>query len=1012
MSGAVDPFVHLHVHTDRSVLDGHSTIPEVVKEAARLGQPALAKTDHGSLGGIYQFWKECNNNGIKPIVGCEFYFAPDSRTTKEPVYWGGPLQRSDDISGQGAYTHITVVATSSEGIRNLFRLQATAYADGFYRKPRIDLDSLAAYSRGLVVTSGCAGSAISTRLRLGQYDEGQEMVGTFRSIFGDNFYIEIMRHDNPVDDIINPLLIGISKKTETPVVATNDTHYTTIEDAYAHDALLCLQTGQRLNGNRTFKFEGSHYHLRSYNEMVSAFPEEKAALQATVDIAERIESYDEFFAHRLRMPKISDDAAGDIKRLLDEAGYSSDAERQRCQYELETIVTLGFPDYFLVMKRIAEIAKERNIRVGPGRGSAGGSQVAYKLGITQLDAIEHGLLFERFLNPDRISLPDIDVDIDDTRRDELIEAIREEFGTDVVAQIGTYGTIKSKSALHDSARVLGFPRKISNDLTYRLPPPKSGRIPTLDEGSWDNLTDDQNKVLSLARSLEGRTRNQGIHPAGVVISPETLTDILPLYKPRGLGIWITEYDMNEVEDIGLVKMDYLGLTTLGIIDECLRMLSRRNERVELSTAVADLEDRDVYELLQSGNTLGVFQLDSPGMQQLLRSIKPTTFADISAVLALYRPGPMGANAHHSYAKRKNGAERVSYPHPELERDVVDILGDTYGLIVYQEQVMQLAQRVAGYTLAQADLLRRAMGKKKKEILEEEFVPFAEGMRANGYSEECIQTLWDTLVPFADYAFNKSHSAGYGIISYWTAMLKAKAPVEYMAAVLSKEDDAEDAKIYLQETARMGIPVLPPDINISEANWTPDGNSIRYGLVSIKGLGAAVYADIAKRRPFTSLDDFFRRASAKMLNMNALGALIQGGALDSLCPYREELFVDAEHLAARAQSEKKLANKGQRPLYSLPYTVSPRGLYDRRKRQKWERDVLSTTLTGRQIIIKANRWLEENYFYYLRNLTQQHPGQQRLQLRLGRSIITVGFVDWNDKLQTQLEATGVFTIEKD
>lgn len=1008
----LDPFVHLHVHTDYSILDGHSTVLEVARRAAELHQPAVAITDHGSLGGIRKLWESCNEVGVKPVVGIEAYVAPDSRLKKEPVFWGEPSQKNDDISGRGAYTHMTLLAMNDTGLRNLYRLNAAAQ-DGFYYKPRIDLESLASHSDGLIATTGCAGGAVATRIRLGQLDAASDYAGNLKDIFRENLFIEIMSHNNPVDEIINPSLIDISKTLRIPLVATNDSHYTSTEDAYSHDILLCIQTYQQINGNRSFKFEGEGYHLRSATEMEALFREIPSAIQGTLAVAERVEEY-QGFRHLLRMPRFELPAgysnSGDYlttlcNTTLRRLNLVSDRYTTQLKYELETIINLGFADYFLVLADVVGYARERGIKVGPGRGSAGGALPAYLTGITDLDPVVHGLLFERFLNPERVSLPDIDIDIQDDRRDELLAWVRIKYGEDCVAHLGTYGTIGAKSALHDSARVLGRTRRASDLLTYRLPRPQFGRQPTLSQGNWDGISDSDIIVVDAAKSLEGKKRNQGVHSAGVVISPEPLVDIIPLYKNKGQGPWVTSFVMEEVEAIGLPKIDFLGLKNLTIIDNAEKSIDVPWDLNILSTNPKDLEDEQTYRLLASGNTFGVFQLDSPGMQQLLRSIKPDRFGDISAVLALYRPGPMGVDAHNGYARRKNRKERVSYPHRELEEPLRTILGDTYGLVVYQEQVLEILRVCCGYTYATAEGIFNAMRKKDTKKMMAAKPDYKQRMVANGYSEDAVEALWNVLVPFSDYSFNIAHTTGYGVVSYWTAYLKANFPNEYMAALLSSEENPTKLPIYLEETQRMGVPILPPDINESLDKWTPTTDGIRYGLASIKGFGENSFGVVEKKRPFKSLDDFFRRADRKTLNSKTLGALVMAGALDSLCPHRSDLYLAREELTERALADRALARKGQRPLYAAPYEINSSGSIDTAIRKKWEEEVLGTVLTAEDIELVAERWLQENEFYFIREVVQKNPGRNRLILRLGYAKVDVGMVHWTDRVKTQIEALG-------
>jgi DNA polymerase-3 subunit alpha len=1003
----MDPFVHLHVHTDHSILDGHTTVPELAAEVARLGQPAVSMTDHGSIGGAKKHYDACNAEGIKPIIGCEFYVAPASRKLKEPVHWGLPEQRKDDVSNRGAYNHITVVATSAEGLRNLYRLHATSYADGFYYKPRIDLEILSEHNAGLVVTTGCAGGALATRIRLGQLNEGKEYLSSLRDVFGDRLYVEIMAHDNPIDSVINPSLIEMSRQFKIPLVATNDSHYTLEKDARSHDALLCLQTSQKVDGVRSFRFEGNGYHIRSHREMAELFTEIPDAVRNTLVIAERVESYREVFTHELKMPRFPDrgDTTAEVylNSVLDASGEWTEADAAQRSYEMDVIGRMDFSDYFLVVADIVNWAKTQKIRVGPGRGSAGGSIVAYRLGITDLHPTTHGLLFERFLNPERVSLPDIDVDVMDTRRDEVLEYIVKKYGEDCVAQLGTYGIIGAKSAIHDATRVLGYSRRTGDNLTFRLPPMKFGRAPGLDEGHWEGLDTTESAILDLAQSFEGRIRNQGVHAAGVVISPVPLEDVIPLYRPLGKGGNITAFDMKEVDDSGLVKMDWLGLKNLSIIDDTVKTIDVPWDIPVLSTNLEDMTDAKAFDLLRSGNTLGVFQLDSPGMQQLLRSLRPTEFGDISAVLALYRPGPMGVNAHSGYAKRKNGKERVSYPHSELAEPLKEVLGPTYGLVVYQEQVLEILRICCGYTYATAENIFDAMRKKKTEKMLAAKPDFSQRMLANGYSQDAVEALWDVLVPFSDYSFNKAHTTGYGTISYWTAYLKANFPHEYMSALLSNEKDPKKLPQYVAEVNRMRIPILPPDINISEASWTPTAEGIRYGLISIKEFGNKAYDALLKKRPYKSLDDFFKRADRKVLNSKTLRVLIQSGAMDSLCPHRADLFLNHETLAERALSDRSLARKGEVPLYSSGYAVQPSSTNDYTLRQQWEQDLLGTVLSLEPVTMEAERWLNENEFYYIKEVVENNPGRQQLSLKLGYATIHVGYIDWSEKVKKMMDS---------
>ncbi len=875
--GEKDSFVHLHVHTEYSMLDGAARLDELFARTAELGMPALAMTDHGNVFGAYDFWKKATAAGVKPIIGIEAYVAPGSRFDKTRVKWGQGGE--DDVSGGGAYTHMTMLATSTEGMHRLFKLSSLASLEGYYYKPRMDKELLAEHVRpnvDLIATTGCPSGEIQTYLRMGNYEAAKRSAGEFRDIFGaENFYCELMDHGIPIERRAQKDLIRLAKELAIPFVATNDLHYTAPEDAKAHEVLLCVQSGKTMADPQRFKFDAQDFYLKSPAEMRSLWSEFPEACDNTLLIAERCEMG--FTEGRDLMPRVPVPAGYDEQTWLREqvhlgltrrfpagvpAGHTTQAD-----YEVDVICQMGFPGYFLVTADLVAYAKSAGIRVGPGRGSAAGSLVAYALAITDLDPIKHKLLFERFLNPERVSMPDIDLDFDERRRGDMIRYATEKYGEERVSQIITYGTIKAKAAVKDAARVLGFPYAVGDKITKAMPAAVMGKdIPLAgifdpshkrygEAGEFRALVEsdpDAKQVVETARGLEGLKRQWGVHAAGVILCREPLLDVIPIHRREQDGAIITQFDMGACETLGLLKMDFLGLRNLTVLDDCLKHI--RNNRNGEELVLEDLDEMEsdpkTYELLQRGDTLGVFQLDGGPMRALLRSMKPDQFESISAVLALYRPGPMGVNAHNDYADRKTGRKPVVPIHPELGEALSVILGDTYGLIVYQEQVMAIAQQLAGYSLGNADLLRRAMGKKKREILDKEYVPFSDGMKANGYSEGAIKTLWETLVPFADYAFNRAHTAGYGLVSFWTAYLKANYPAEYMAALLtSVKDDKDKSALYLAECRRMGIKVLPPDVNDSDGDFTPRGTDIRFGLTAIRNVGANVVASIvAPARP--------------------------------------------------------------------------------------------------------------------------------------------------------------------
>jgi DNA polymerase-3 subunit alpha len=916
-----DSFVHLHVHTEYSMLDGAARIGDLVEEVARQEMPAIAMTDHGNVFGAFDFYKQAVKAGVKPIIGIEAYVAPESRFDKKKVQWadGG----DDDVSGGGAYTHMTILAENNHGLANLFKLSSLASLEGYYYKPRMDRELLSKYADGLIATTGCPGGEIQTRLRMGNYKEAMRAASDYRDIFGaHNFFLELMDHGIDVETRVKEDLIKLGRELKLPLLATNDLHYTRHEDAPAHEALLCVQSGSTLADPKRFKFDNDEFYLKSPAQMRELFKDLPEACDNTLLIAERCNvklREDENLMPAFAVPQGETEDSWLRKEaergLVNRFGNrATDEHRTRLNYELDVMIKMGFPGYFLVVADLVTHAKKVGIRVGPGRGSAAGSLVAYALGITGLDPIEHGLLFERFLNPERISMPDIDLDFDERRRSEMIRYATEKYGEDRVAQIITYGTIKSKQSIKDATRVLGYPYVIGEKLTKALPPSVMGKDISL-SGVFDaqdprhgeagefrelyNTDPDSKKVVDLARGLEGLKRQWGVHAAGVILSREPLLDVIPIHRREADGAIITQFDMGACESTGLLKMDFLGLRNLSVLDDALLNI-KENQGIDVVLEDLPLADQKTFELLSRGDTLGVFQLDGGPMRALLRSMAPDSFADISAVIALYRPGPMGENAHNNYADRKNGRKPVEPIHPELSSVLQEILGDTYGLIVYQEQVMAIAQKVAGFSLGRADLLRKAMGKKNKEILDKEYVPFEAGMKENGFSTAAIRRLWDVLIPFSDYAFNRAHSAGYGVVSFWTAYLKANFPTEYMAALLtSVRDDKDKSALYLSECRRMGIKVLPPDVNESNAEYTPRGQDIRFGLAAIRNVGEGVVASIKSARTtkgaFTSFGDFLAKVDAQVCNKKTIESLIKGGAFDSLNHPRKALM--SVHLEA-------------------------------------------------------------------------------------------------------------------
>jgi DNA polymerase III subunit alpha len=974
----VDSFVHLHVHTEYSMLDGAARLKSLFEECGRHGMDSVAITDHGFMYGTYDFFKQAGAAGIKPIIGIEAYVAPESRHRKVPVRWGQPHQKNDDISGGGAFTHMTMWATGAQGAHNLFRLGSRASLEGHYRKPRMDRELLAEHAEGIIATTGCPSGEVQTRLRLGQEREAIEAAAAYRDIFGpDNFFVEIMDHGLAIERRVRDGLRRIAAELGLRFVVTNDSHYTREEEAEPHSALLCIQTGSTLT-DPAFQLEGSGYYIKSPAQMrgMASDEEWQAGCDSTLLIAERVDNTGLFESRNL-MPRFpvpdgeTDEShfrakvwEGMARRYPDGIG---DERKRQAEYEMGVIVQMGFPSYFLVVADFINWAKDNGIRVGPGRGSAAGSLVSYALGITDLDPIEHGLIFERFLNPDRLTMPDIDIDFDERRRSDVIRYVTEKWGDDRVAQIVTYGTIKAKAAIKDSARVLGYPYALGDRISKAYPPAVMGKDVPLagvfdpghdryaEAGEVRRLYEEEpdiKKILDTARGLEGLIRQPGVHAAGVIMSAEPLIEHIPIWKREADGAIITQLDYPSCESLGLLKMDFLGLRNLTILDDALRNI-RANNGPDIDLLAMPLDDKPTFELLARGDTLGVFQLDGGPMRSLLRAMRPDGFEDISAVNALYRPGPMGANAHIEYAHRKNGRKPVTPIHPELETACAEILGDTYGLIVYQEQVQRLAVAVAGYTLSQADLLRRAMGKKKKEILDKEYGTFAAGMRTNGYSDNAVKTLWDILVPFSDYAFNKAHAAAYGMVSYWTAYLKANYPAAYMAALLtSVRDDKDKMALYLAECRRMNIKVLPPDVNESAADFTPVGNDIRFGLSAIRNVGGNVVEGIVQARRakgrFADFNDFLRKVPAVVCNKRVVESLVKAGAFDSFTHTRRGLLLIHDQAIDAIIDIKRNEAIGQDSLFggdedggdAAAFDVAiPDGEWDKTTRLAFEREML-------------------------------------------------------------------------
>ncbi|MFV1990008.1 MAG: DNA polymerase III subunit alpha, partial [Acidimicrobiales bacterium] len=925
------------------MLDGAARVDQVIQAAVADGQPAIAITDHGNMYGVPDFYKACNEAGIKPILGTEAYMAFESRTERPSRRGKIDDSGGDTAGGHKLYYHLTLLAENNTGYQNLIMLSSLAFLEGYYYKPRLDWELLETYSDGLIATTGCLGGVVLQDLIKGDVQGATEKAARLQDIFGrDNLFVEIQDHGIPEQHRTNPDLIRLARKIGAPLVATNDSHYTLQSDAVGHDALLCVQTGALMSDPSRFKFHGDQHYLKSATEMRHLFGEIPESCDSTLWIAERCHVDIEF--GRSRLPEFplpegfavadeylrSETIAGAKKRW----GAELPAEvMARLDYELDVISKMGFSDYFLIVADLIEYARDQKIRVGPGRGSAAGCAVSYCLRITDLDPIKYDLLFERFLNPGRSSMPDIDMDFDDRRRDDMIRYMARKYGRQNVAQIVTFSTIKARAAVRDAARVLGFPYGLGDKVAKAMPPVVMGRdtplhacfeeVPKYRDGftaaaelrAMYEADPDVKAVVDVAKTLEGLRRGDGIHAAAVVVTKEPLTNYVPIQRKPESGQdpddapVVTQYEMNNVEGLGLLKLDFLGLRNLAVIDMTLELIEKKYG-VKLDIDNVPLDDQPTLEMLRRGDSVGVFQLEGGGMRTLMRSLAPTSFDDVAALVALYRPGPMAANMHNDFADRKNGRKPITYLHPDME----ELLGDTYGLMIYQESVMRVAQKFAGYDLAEADNLRKACGKKIREMIVKERVKFVAGCEATGYGEKLGNQLFDIIEPFADYAFNKSHSFGYGLVSYQTAFLKANYPVEYFAALLtSVKSSQENAAVYLNECRQMGIAVRIPDVNVSEADYSSLDGDIVYGMAGVRNVGDGVVRLICEERraggDFKDFHDFCDRVDPVVLNKRGIESLIKAGTFDQLGHPRRGLLQVHEQIIDEAVKRRKERDMG-------------------------------------------------------------------------------------------------------
>lgn len=950
-------FVHLHGHTQYSLLDGACLIPNLLELAKRYKMDALAITDHGNMFGAIEFYQEAMAHGIKPIIGCEAYIAPDSRFEKA----------SHGI--QEASFHILLLAKDEEGYRNLLQLVTIGYLEGFYYRPRIDKEALAKHSKGLVCSTSCIHGEVPYLLLNNTYEKAKAAAGEFKDMFGkDNFYLEIQENGLAEQKLVNREMARLAKELDLPMLATCDYHYLFKEDAAAHDALLCIQTQSTLNDPNRLKFGSDEFYFKAQEEMASDFAEIPEALKNTVAVAEMCNLELDF--KKIHLPHFAPPGGKAREEYLVELceeglkkrfSAPTDEVKSRLAYELGVIKQTGFASYFLIVWDFIRYAKEKNIPVGPGRGSAAGSLVSYLLGITDIDPLKYDLLFERFLNPDRINLPDIDIDFCFERRNEVIEYVVSKYGKDNVAQIITFGTMAAKAVIRDVGRVLGMPypdvdkiaKLVPADLNITLKEAleKEPELATLYK-SDARIT----QLIDIALVLEGLTRHASTHAAGVVISGEPLTNHVPLFKTSDDQV-TTGYPMGSLEKIGLLKMDFLGLRTLTVIDETIKIV-KRTQGLDIQINEIPLDERKTYDLLSSGETQGVFQLESSGMRDILKKLKPERFEDIVALLALYRPGPLGSGMIDDFIRRKRQEITVRYDHKLLE----PILSDTYGIIVYQEQVMRIVNVLAGFSLAQADSLRRAMSKKTPEVMDELRHSFIEGAAKNRIDKKTAEKIFDLIEHFAGYGFNKSHSAAYAMISYRTAYLKANFPLEFMTALLTSEKDNTDKIVnYTQEAERMGITILPPDINASFSKFTVEGNAIRFGLLAVKNVGRLAIDSIVegrektKNKRYESLYQFCELNDLRLVNRKVIESLIKCGAFDTLRLFRSQLFAMLDRALEMGGALARDRERGQLSLFSAfeEHVAFNNGFQDIPKIKEWpehqllagEKELLGFYITG-------------------------------------------------------------------
>ena len=963
-------FTHLHVHTEYSLLDGSNKIKEYVARVKELGIDSAAITDHGVMYGCIDFYRAAKEAGINPILGCEVYVAPGSRFDKEMQH------------GEDRYYHLVLLAENNQGYSNLMKIVSAGFVEGYYYKPRVDLEVLEKYHEGIIALSACLAGEIPRFLTRGLYEEGKKAALRYQEIFGkNNFFLELQNHGIPEQEMVNQQLVRMSSETGIELVCTNDVHYTYAEDAGSHDILLCIQTGKKVQDEDRMRYEGGQYYVKSEAEMAALFPYAPQALENTKKIGDRCHVEIEFGVTKLPKYDVPDGYTSweYLNKLcwegLEEKYHPVTEElKERLTYELNTIKTMGYVDYFLIVWDFIKYARDNDIMVGPGRGSAAGSIVSYSLGITQLDPIRYQLLFERFLNPERVSMPDIDIDFCFERRQEVIDYVVRKYGKDRVVQIVTFGTMAARGVIRDVGRVLDFPyaqvdtiaKMIPNELNITID--KALKMNPELRNQYEG--DEQIRYLiDMSKRLEGLPRHTSMHAAGVVISQKAVDEYVPLSRASD-GSITTQFTMTTLEELGLLKMDFLGLRTLTVIQNAVK-LAQKSEGIELDLSKIDYNDQAVLGMIGSGKCEGVFQLESTGMKNFMKELKPKSLEDIIAGISLYRPGPM--DFIPQYIKGKNAPDQITYDCPQLE----PILEPTYGCIVYQEQVMQIVRDLAGYTLGRSDLVRRAMAKKKAAVMAKERENFVYGNKeegvpgciANGISEQVANKIYDEMTDFAKYAFNKSHAAAYAVVSYQTAWLKYYYPVEFMAALMTScIDNPSKVSEYILNCRQMGIQILPPDINRSTGSFSVEDGSIRYGMAAVKGIGKPVMEAIVEERErggaFSSLKDFCQRLSGKEVNKRTIENFIKAGAFDSLGGTRKQFMMIYVQVMDTVNQEKKSSMTGQMSLFdimgeedkkSFEIRMPDVGEYEKENKLAFEKEVLGVYISGHPLEEYADVW---------------------------------------------------------